>query len=291
MPRKITSRVVIALEGSSRLDGFFQHPEARDFTVFTAVDGRATTEHIDFRFDLFEERSGRSATGGEAGCAASHAAVLARFAQEDGAPNDLMLVCEDDARFGADTRSVLTKVCRYVRNADMIVLASPFDHAGRRPAASVGARLTQLSWLSLPVGPTKAPLKYRCGRFHGSAWGAGMYLVSREAAGRYTALVRHHGLSWLADEYHVFAPGAGIDVHALVPNLCGWEGSSTLREVADVHRSDALSRAGGAPVDVVRSRLALRTRYGYLRRQWWATVQDAKTIRRRLLARFSTRKH
>lgn len=276
--QSITQAMVISLDDSQRLTGFFEQPGSKRFEVFHAFDGRRDPNPDQFDHVAFLRRQHRQPSPGEVGCAMSHYLVQREFAISEGLEQDLLLVAEDDARLSRDTDQVLEQIQRYGGIIDYAVLATPFDEAGRRELRSVGSKLAQLSLLARCVGPRGRRWKYRLGHVDGSVWGAGLYLVSRRAARAYIGLVNElGGLSWAADEYALWGPMADVDVKLLVPNLAGWEGSSTIREVSDIERNRerrALEATSGALSERLRRRIAVRTRLDYLRRVLSVSVRD-----------------
>ncbi|MCJ2194094.1 hypothetical protein MUG60_05415 [Kaistella montana] len=276
----ITDARVVALSDSRRVEGFFTCLGTERFKLFEAYDGRCGVVPDEFNVDGFRRRRGVDPRPGEIGCAMSHFLALREFAETPGSDIDLLLMAEDDARPTADLEPVLEAISHSPRLVDYAVLASPFEGPGPRPITSVGSRLTQLSLLASPVGPGGARSRYRLGRFDGTTWGTGLYLVSRRAARSYVDLVDDiGGISWVADESVFWAKLAGFDVLALVPNLCDWEGSSTIREMSDIQhhalqQQKQQSRQGS--VTVMRSHLAPRTRLRYLGRRLKATAAELR---------------
>lgn len=279
---EITSRRVVALADSSRVEGFWAQPAAAGFTVFTAYDGRTGSTPDDFDRAGFEARRGMAPSGGEVGCAVSHYRLLKEFAEQDGEDSDLILVAEDDARFGPDFELVLDNILGRISSFDCIILASPFDDAGSRPLSSIGARLTQLSLLASPVGPKGRLWCYRVGAYWGSAWGTGLYLMRRSAARRYVDLAALiQGIEWVADESSYWAPLARIRMACVVPNIAGWEGPSTIRETSDIAAAHERAQRRRGRVEAFRSLIAIRTRWRFFRRQLAGTGRDLNGRRAR----------
>ena len=87
---------VIALDDSTRLDAFYSRPGSSRFEVYPAFDGRAGDVPPDFDTAAFRARTGADPLPGEVGCAVSHSRLMREFAGEEGDPDDVMVVAEDD---------------------------------------------------------------------------------------------------------------------------------------------------------------------------------------------------
>lgn len=226
---EITQAVVISLLGSQRFVGF----EAADwgglsFARFEAVDTRDGTVPAGFSVDDFRLRYGVSPRPGEMGCAMSHATVIGQFAQEEGDPEDLLLVAEDDARPVPELLQVLRRVIRVMerRNVDIALLSEPIF--GTRRSLKTYA----LSLLAHSVGHGR-----RFGHCADKIAGTGLYLITRRACRSYTRVAHGSGVSWVADDYGFGSsdvvlenPFHGLDVRVVRPGLCDWEGETTIQD-------------------------------------------------------------
>lgn len=282
---RIVRRRVIALEGSDRLAGFLAQDLARDYEVFWGFDGRKqpTDPYFDDQRSLAhysrDTVSSPVLLPGQKGCAISHFRVLSEFAAEEGDPQDLMLVCEDDVRFSPVTREVMTRVLAGEGPLDIALFCETDAQADFTPFTSHSRRDMQLSLLARPVGPWPHPLSHRFGVFGGRMWGAGFYAVSRDAARRLTALATREGrLWWLADDYKMFAAQAGIRTQALRPGLVSYAGESTMG-YQDWRGTAQETGAAGAQRSSLRERLALMTR---LQRARLALVGTRQDLRQRM---------
>lgn len=225
---RISKRVVIGLDDSSRLDGFFEQEGGSSFSHHVAYDGRVSSGDEYFDRTAFKDRAGWSPSNAEVGCAISHFQVLKDFAQAVGEDNDFILVAEDDARFSPHTERVLSKITRDSRDIDYLLLANPFDELHGWNPARRAFQLTQQSLWVTRIWATPM-LSFSYGNCAGTPYGTGFYLCSRRAARRYVDYVGLGRIAWLADEYHIWANRADIDMMIAVPNLAGWTGQSSIR--------------------------------------------------------------
>lgn len=262
MPRIVRKRV-IALPGSPRVQGFHAQPEAAGFITSWGFDGRA--EDTGPCFD--QERSVRHYSQdtvssahllpGQIGCAVSHYRLLREFAQQPGPGDELMLVSEDDVRFSPSFRPILEKILRQEEGLELGLLCESDGSADATPFSSYSRRDMQLSLLARPVGPRR-PFSHRFGVYGGRIWSTGLYLVSRDAARRITALATAEGrIWWLADDYQLFERQAGVRARALRPGVVDYAGESAIGYTdwrAGADEEQERSRP------TLRERLALRTR-------------------------------
>lgn len=254
----ITKRV-IALRDSDRIERFLAQPQAEGFVVFDAVDGRKGEGYDLFDVDSFKMRYGHEPHTGEVGCAASHFRVLSEFVSNAQGPgqNDWLLVAEDDAVLSPNTSMVIEAVVKGAKGSDCIVLADAFGEADTHIIGGKSEYFSQISPFARKVFSTKG-LKYKIGRYAGELTGTGLYLMSFSAAERYVSLVRNlHYISWEADDYQLWPHLASIKVERLRPNLAGWEGRSTIR---DLDQNSPSYNRPNSKMDKVKSRIALRSR-------------------------------
>lgn len=239
----IVERYVISLSGSPRRKSFFEQEFSSDFKVWEAFDGRDGAGEQYFDRMGFEKLHGRAPEGGEIGCTISHVNLLAYFAQKEGRDDDLMLVAEDDAVFSGDAQAVITRVAEG-KDIDWALLGDPYEDPRRDPFWSVGRDRWSLTLLARPVGPKARPWRYRLGEAEGKRMGAGLYLVSREAARRLTDYARRFGLHFVADDYGVWHDGASVTPLLLRPTVAGWLGDSEINPDCRPHLEVAQSRSG-----------------------------------------------
>lgn len=277
-------RVVIALPGSKRLPGFLDSPTSMGFEVFDAVDGRASNPLPIIDYEGFKTNFEREILPGEAGCSVSHYRVLQEFAEDEGSDDDWILVAEDDARPVADLDRYMERIlAANKRRFNYIILATPWDGVGYRRLKSLGAREAQPSLLASWVGELPWPWRFRFGSFHGDAYGAGLYLTTREIARRYVAAADTHRIAWPADAYQCWPPEVGLHIGLTVPNLASWEGSTTIGERGYFSaKGDPAPKRTGLSlwVQQFRSTLAVRTRAHYLLRRLLATAKDVRYLLR-----------
>lgn len=127
LPEAIVRRAAIA-DQFSRL--------GLDYELFDAIDGRgfAASEDGDVRADLAARILGRPMTGGEIGCALSHARLLRRFVDDRGL--DRLVVFEDDVRLAPGFVEVLPVLLTAPLPDDcLVVFPSGFDFFPRRRGA------------------------------------------------------------------------------------------------------------------------------------------------------------
>ena len=196
-------KVLISLADSTeRRRAFFAQPLATGFDVFDAIDMRGAPavelrKHLDV--DRFRQRYGRDALPGEVGCLASHIAVIAQFAEAAAAPEERLIVCEDDAELlkGFDT----VNVARFPKRLDLVVLGygMPFSLAGMNEDRTI-ARF-------IPISPAarRLPAGRRVGlALPNCSMGLVGYSISAQAARRIAAIPRTE-ISWTADDFSVWA--------------------------------------------------------------------------------------
>lgn len=280
MTGRITSRVVIALPGSDRLVGFQAQPGASSFEVFEAFDGRQGAVPPFFDVRAFEARYGVPARGGEIGCAASHYLALKAFARAPGRDSDLLLVCEDDARWTSVFWRTLRRIERLPGNLTYVLLSDVLGVPNGRALYSHSEKNGRLSLLAWPVGWC-AGAPRRLGYVGGTVWGTGCYLISRACARRYVEHVGRSSISWKADDYRVWSRDVGVRILLLRPGLCSWDGETTIGSPAFAVVDDS-SRDGAREglVQRVRSRLAVGTRARRLRESLHVARQDLASRRR-----------
>lgn len=274
----IVDRVVITLDGSPRIAEFEKQFELGQFRRHSAFDGRGGRGEDVFDCNLFVHRVGRLPLGGEIGCAISHFRVLEQFAAKDGRDEDLILVAEDDVRFGSIAEPIINSLLRCGMHPDLVVLYDVFGEVGSTSFRGRASETVHLSWLSRIVYREGCRF-YRVGTYSGILWGSALYLVSRRAAREYVQWVRGQGerLAWLSDEFHVWARLSGIRPAVLRPGIASTEGESSIS--ADRSRlgvAPGLRRpSGGRPTNL---RFLLRK----IRRSWEATCADLRDWRRGL---------
>lgn len=279
MTGRITSRVVIALPGSERLTGFMAQPGAESFEVFEAFDGRQGAVPPFFDVGAFESRYGVPARGGEIGCAASHYLAIEAFARGPGQDSDLLLVCEDDARWTAVFWRTMRRIEAAPLRLTYVVLADGLGAPNGRSLYSLSEKHARLSLLVWPVGWCAGTFR-RLGYVGGTVWGAGCYLINRACARRYVEWVGRSGLSWKADDYDVWSNEVGVRILLVRPGLCSWEGETTIGSPTFLVRQDPRHETHGGLVTRVRTRLALGTRLRRLREAARVTCQDLAHRRR-----------
>lgn len=269
MPQ-VTDAVVIALDDSSRLDGFRACPGTRMFRVLTASDARRGEGGAEFDDATCRRLFGFDALAAEKAIAHSHHRALRDFALAPGRPQDVLVVAEDDARPIDDVVPVLRRIVERGLVRGVVVLAHGRSEPGRIRISGIAERQVQLSALSAVVGRTGRHL-YRVGHYSGVLWGAGLYAVTREAAQRHLDLVRRsRGIHWMADDWGYFSRAAGIDVRLLRPNLAGWAGHSTFRDEVP---TTSEGTAGSLRDEIART-VALRTRLRLARNVSAITLRD-----------------
>lgn len=266
---------VISLPGSERVDSFLGQPGAAGFVVHDGFDGRNGGGRNLFDLDAYSHRVGGEPTGGQIGCAISHASLVRSFANMPGNPNDWMLVAEDDARFTDDFEQVLESLCRINVDADLIVLADPWEIDTERPIRGPLSDGVGLSLLSRRVAKRLVGGSYRLGHFAGVAWGAGLYLITRRGSRKYRDYLDEHFSgrpAFLADDYGLLK-SMGLDIMFLRPNLAYCGGPSTTSpgyQLGSGYRRDAEENGFRR----VRRLLALRSRLHNLRSVLRATRLD-----------------
>lgn len=266
----VTRYRVIALEGSDRLEKFFARPGADLFEVFRAVDGRKGEGVEDFNTPLAQFHYDFELSAAEVAIASSHLRVMREFGNESGDDSDVMVVAEDDALLSEDFEEVVQELVRSVRNLQFVILAHPNAEAGVSHVWGGSETNLSLSALSQVV-KAESGVRYRCGHFSGILWGAGLYLVTRAAARKYSGVVeRIGGLGWFADDWWMFQRFANADVKFLRPNLADWIGDSTFRDVPP----QVVRTAPKGVRDRVVVSLALRSRAKATCRAAAATLRD-----------------
>lgn len=254
---RVTDRLVISLAGSNRLKEFQRQPQAHDFEVFEAFDGRSGKGGDFFAFDQFVNRVGISPKGGEVGCSISHYLAIKTFASAAGGGQDVLIVAEDDVVFAPGFEPVVGNILHRFPRFDYVNMAEPY--AGSKSVSILAKAALPMSMMAVPVG-ARNPFSHRVGSVKGRQWGTSLYMVTRSAARSYVEFVRSvERISWVADEYNYWAPRAGIEVSLVRPNLVeGWLGESSI----DPDRGHGADRAPFP--DTLRSRLsqklAIRTR-------------------------------
>lgn len=278
--QRIVKSVVISLENSRRIKGFWEHNSDQfNFELFDGFDGRVRQGSEYFDKEKAERIFGKPVFGGEVGCAISHLQVIREFAYSDGQDSDLLLVAEDDARLVPDARIVVDRILSKFNNIELLILAEGLG--GKNMGSWVSLRrnptnvIGNMSFKFTPVGSLPNVMAHRVGHVSNALWGAGLYLISRSAAKSYLKLTDNLGRShWLADYYFYWADKAKIDVLVCRPGLATWEGESEIlgREEFDL---DA-GKVGGSLLDRIRLRVALRTRLTRFRASFAATIHERK---------------
>lgn|GEM_PF-965868 len=274
--------VVISLVDSERREIFRRQPGATRFTFWDAVNGR--TEDCSPWFDIKAsvDRTGITPTPGFLGCASSHLQVVQEFARTEGPDNAVMVVAEDDVLFRPETATLLSWVIGLRRSFDVAVLS---DHWAKEERAHFRRLLTATSQLSaLSVRRRVAGKMYTFGRFSGPAWSAGLYVVTRRGARRYTAGIESNGgrQDTAADDWKRFRDRWGLDVHVLRPGVVDFMGGSMTRpeEALESEERAVASAAPTSRLDRLRTALALRSRLAAARLLVEATRRDLAFRRR-----------
>lgn len=217
---RVADEVVIALDGSPRLERFYANPHARGFRVHQAFDGRQGGGDDLFDREAFARRYGRSPAGGEVGAAISHMQVLREFAEAPGADDDVIIIAEDDTYPTPDFPGVVRAILDRGDDLGIVVLRDGTGPATARNLWSMSESQHQLSWLSTRITGPATGRRYRVGHIDGFLVGACLYLVSRQAARAYITHVDTAGrMSWFADDYHELAIVSGTDLRAVRPTL------------------------------------------------------------------------
>ena len=291
---RIVAGRVIALPDSPRLEDFYAQ-SARIvslFETFPACDGRVEggAAETSFNWEAFERREGCRPPLTDAACTISHVSVIEGFAREEGAPDDVLLVAEDDARFADGVDEVLEQIVSTATDVDIMVLADSYGDLGPFRIFSPPGQLFQLSALS-PRARSISGTTYRFGpHIVGDVWSAGFYLISRRAAQQVTRFVAScGGPHWRADTYDLWVAPAGLTLQAVQPSLATWaEGESTLGhhtmiELYRASQEDILRSRATSPwmVPLVRARMFAGKRRRVLTGIAHATVVDLKARRRR----------
>ena len=289
---RIVAGRVIALPDSPRLEGFYAQ-RARIvslFETFPACDGRkeGSEAETSFAWEIFERKAGYRPPLTHAACTISHVSVIEGFAREEGAPDDLLLIAEDDARFADGVDEVLERIVAASRDLDVMVLADSFGDLGPFRLLSPAGESFQLSALA-PKVRSVSGTSYRFGPALGSVRGAGFYLISRRSARQVTRFVAScGGPHWLADWFEWWVAPAGLTLQAVQPSLATWDGDSTLgnslmldfylRKQESILRSRATSPW---MVPLVRTRMRAGRYRRVLAGVLHATAADLRARRRR----------
>lgn len=280
----ISSRRVIALADSTRINDFLAQPQAAGFTIFPAIDGRfdASTVEPYFDFQTARHRWGYEMPPSHAACAASHYLVIAEFAAQSGSSRDFLLVAEDDARFTPRFARVVERVVNSNTPVELVVLADGFGEGERASFVGPSVASASLSWLASAFWVSGR--MFRFGIYRGAVQGTGLYLVSRSAARKYVSFVEESGkLFWPADWFHYWAVGAKIETLLLRPGIATWEGESTLGHAASL---DLYEQRTAGQKESLRGRVTFFGRLGVrvVRRSLRATFNDvsARLGRRRV---------
>lgn len=291
---RIVAARVIALPDSSRLEGFYAQ-SARIvslFETFPACDGRVEGGEVEtaFNWEAFERRMGYRPPPTHAACTVSHVSVIEWFAGQDGEPDDVLLVAEDDARFAEGVDEVLEQIVSTATDVDIMVLADSYGDLGPFRMFSPPGQLFQLSALS-PRARSKVGTRYRFGpHIVGAVWSTGFYLISRRAAQQVTRFVAScGGPHWRADSYDLWVAPAGLTLQAVQPSLATWAdvestlGNHTMMELYRASQADILRSRAKSPwmVPLVRARMFAGKRRRVLTGIAHATVADLKARRRR----------
>lgn len=251
MTQNITKRVVIALEDSSRLEGFLTQSGGNEFSLFRAVDNRMGRHSADFDVEEFERFYRRPPRPGEIGCTLSHVSVMRSFAREDGNSEDLMLVAEDDARFSSHLDAALDAILQGQKVTGLVVLGDPYGRADARDrgVGSSSEHFVQLSALARPLRLAGGAPPFRIGRWAAGLTGAGLYLITREACRAVDGYLNAVGGGkpwWVADYHGFYRDTLGCDVLFIRPNLASWEGQSSIQDDDHVEwRAGVSTRPGG----------------------------------------------
>ena len=291
---RIVAGRVIALPDSSRLADFYAQ-SARIvslFETFPACDGRVEGGEVEtaFNWEAYERRMGYRLQPTHAACTVSHVSVMKWFAGQDGEPDDVLLIAEDDARFAEGVDEVLEQIVSTATDVDIMVLADSYGDLGPFRMFSPPGQLFQLSALS-PRARSKVGRRYRFGpHIVGAVWSTGFYLISRRAAQQVTRFVAScGGPHWRADSYDLWVAPAGLTLQAVQPSLATWTdvestlGNHTMMELYRASQADILRSRATSPwmVPLVRARMFAGKRRRVLTGIAHATVADLKARRRR----------
>ena len=247
----ITKRVVIALEDSSRLEGFLAQPGGDEFSQFRAIDNRRGGHISEFDVEEFERVYRRPPRAGEIGCTLSHVSVMRSFAREGGPGDELLLVAEDDARFSIHLEAALEAILQWPKVTGLVVLGDPYGRADHRDRAvgSSSEHFVQLSALARPLRLAGGAPPFRIGRWAAGLTGAGLYLITRDACRAvddYLNAVDGRKPWWVADYHGFYRDTLGCDVLFVRPNLVSWEGESSIQGDDHVEwRAGASARPSG----------------------------------------------
>lgn len=217
-------KYVISLEGSSRIDGFKKQKGAENFKIFDAIDGKYYSGQ-DFNRNGFRNLYGFDASDPVVGCAVSHYLVMRDFILNSSDDSDLLLVAEDDAIFSKNFEEVVEGVVKDISGLQVALLATPFSSADKKNFFS-----DDEYWFQQSLIGKKYLNKYKLARYDGTVWGAGLYVMTRDAACNYIKFVeRCSGIHWVADAWDYFKDPANLDILVVKPSLASWVGDSGIQ--------------------------------------------------------------
>lgn len=258
MPAPWVRAVLVTLpEDTQRRAGFAQQRFAVQAQVAAAADLRtAGPVELATAFDVpaFRRRYGRDPAPAEAGCAVSHHRVWADVAADPALhSDDLVLVCEDDARFLVDPAPLLS---RLVPGAFDVLL---LGHNRETEAA--------LDWL--PIDARRAVGEYGAGPVWPNAELSTMaYLLRVDAARAFVARGPDRP-GWVADDTVVWRD-AGLRVWALRPAIVIDDPAAA----STVQAGRALAGSAAIPGGVPRHRQFWHRRAR--RQRWWFRAERVR---------------
>lgn len=224
----IKKAVVISLKDSDRMTGFWASCWGNtQFEIFEAVDTRYGFVPDDYNLADFQRRYNRMPRPGEIGCAMSHYEVIKAFALEEGAPDDLLLVAEDDARATEGFGEILYNIVASKQPKELVILSEPIFGSSKN-----------MKYYALSLAAEKVGRGRRFGNYIDKVAGNGLYLISRSTCQGFIKQVQKAGgVSWVADDYLTFENSQGminpfekVDIRVVRPGLADWEGESTIQE-------------------------------------------------------------
>lgn len=188
----------------ARRDLFFTQADTQDFSVFRAYNTmQEAWESLATQFDLnaFEQRYRRSATKGEIGCTLSHLGIYQQIAQNDQiAPQDYVLICEDDALLAADFQHYLNLLLQQNPKADIVLLGQSKIKQFNHIELEINFPTTY-RFLSTPIGQGKYVFAYPYKPYFA---GTVAYLMRKSALCKFLDYTASHKPFWLADDFILF---------------------------------------------------------------------------------------
>lgn len=229
---RIVEKKVISLEDSARTSQFLEQADASEFEVFRAFDARGGNglEYLDDK-KFRDSHKGYFPRPAEIGCAISHLKVIEEFSSKPGNPDDLLLVCEDDAYFTEDFNEVFNKIVESNVHFDYLILADAHGFESYQTVMNYPGLSSHLS-LRSKIFKGKTRRCYRLGRFLGNPWGAGCYVISRKAATKYIGFWKSQpeGFWWFSDDYEIWPDKSDVDIKLVKPALARFDTIRTPEE-------------------------------------------------------------